>query len=96
MIKNIKYFAIFFVFTLIIGCSFDDKTGIWSGSEKEKRRISDLETEQKGLIPDKKFYDVRRKKVLNKLARWNLCFGEENQETRTGIVIALNKYITVS
>ena len=40
----------------------------------------DLETEQKGLIPDKKYYDVRRKKVLNKHARWNLCFGEENQE----------------
>jgi len=59
MIKNIKYFAIFFVFTLIIGCSFDDKTGIWSGSEKEKRRISDLETEQKSKLEVIKVYSSK-------------------------------------
>ena len=29
-----------------MGCSFDDKTGIWTGSEEEKIRISELEDEQ--------------------------------------------------
>lgn len=33
----------------------------------------------KGLEWDKHYYDVRRKKVLNKIARWNLCFGYEAQ-----------------
>jgi len=29
---------------------------------------------------DKKYYDTRRGKVLNKHARYNLCFGNESQE----------------
>lgn len=29
---------------------------------------------------DNKYWDVRRSKVLNKRARWNLCFGEEDSE----------------
>jgi outer membrane protein assembly factor BamB len=35
------------IFILLVNCSFDNKTGIWSGSKKEKRRISELEKEQK-------------------------------------------------
>ena len=31
--KNIVFFL---VFILLSGCSFDDKTGIWTGTEKEK------------------------------------------------------------
>lgn len=36
-------------------------------------------TENMGLEHDKKFYDRRRKKVLNKHARYNLCYAEEGQ-----------------
>ena len=31
--KNLIFFLIFF---LLVGCSFDTKTGIWGGSEEEK------------------------------------------------------------
>ena len=47
----IKKKIIFFLATiLVISCSFDDKTGIWSGSEKEKKKISEIENEQKQII----------------------------------------------
>ena len=42
--KNLIFFLIFI---LLVNCSFDNKTGIWSGSKKEKIRISELEKEQK-------------------------------------------------
>jgi hypothetical protein len=38
----------------------------------------DLYEEQNSLETDKKFFDRRRKKVLNKNARHNLCFGDES------------------
>ena len=48
LIMNRKINLIFFlIFILLVNCSFDNKTGIWSGSKKEKRRISELEKEQK-------------------------------------------------
>ena len=47
MIKKIIYLFPFLIFAFIAGCSFDDKTGIWSGEEKEKRRLSEIEKEQK-------------------------------------------------
>jgi len=40
----------------------------------------ELFNEHIGLLPDKKYYDTRRQKVLNKLARWNLCFDDFSQE----------------
>ena len=54
--NKVKNFAIFTVFFLIIGCSFDKKTGIWSGSEKEKKRISELQKEQSQIIDISKIY----------------------------------------
>ena len=45
--KNLIFFLIFI---LLVNCSFDNKTGIWSGDEKEKRRISELEKEQNQII----------------------------------------------
>jgi|SRR3990172_808725 len=41
--------------------------------------LDDLTTELQGLIPDKQYWDSRRKQVLNKHARHNLCFGELGQ-----------------
>jgi len=48
MIK--KKIIFFLIFILINNCSFDSKTGIWSGTEKEKRKMSELEKEQKQII----------------------------------------------
>ena len=35
-----------------------------------------LQDEQKRLAPDTKFWHARQKKVMNKHARYNLCFAE--------------------
>ena len=51
LIMNRKKNLIFFlIFILFVNCSFDNKTGIWSGEEKEKRRIAELEKEQNQII----------------------------------------------
>lgn len=41
---------------------------------------ADLLEEMRALEWDRKYYDTRRKKVLNKNARANVCFGEESRE----------------
>ena len=50
MIKKINYLIFFFIFILFASCSFDNKSGIWSGDEREKKRITELEKEQKRII----------------------------------------------
>ena len=42
--KNLVFFL---VLILLAHCSFDDKTGIWSGDKEEKRRITELEKKAK-------------------------------------------------
>ena len=56
MIKKIIYFLFFLIFTFIVGCSFDDKTGIWAGSKKERKRLSEIEKEQKKIVDTVKLY----------------------------------------
>ena len=56
MTKMMKYFFFFLIFILFASCSFDNKTGIWSGGEKEKKRVSKLEKEQRGIIDVVKVY----------------------------------------
>ena len=56
MIKKIIYFFSFLIFTFIVGCSFDDKTGIWAGSKKERKRLSEIEKEQKRIVDTVKLY----------------------------------------
>ena len=46
LMNKIKNLIPFLLFILLVGCSFDDKTGIWSGSEEEKARIFQLEKKQ--------------------------------------------------
>lgn len=50
--------------------------------------------EQLSFEWDKHYWDVRRKKVLNKIARHNLCYGNEGQEpdyeNKLGRIIALS------
>ena len=43
--NNKKKLIIFLIFSLLSHCSFDNKSGIWSG-EKEEKRIYDLERKQ--------------------------------------------------
>ena len=53
---NRKSLVFFLIFILLSNCSFDNKTGIWGGSKKEKRRISELEKEQKQIIDIERVY----------------------------------------
>eukprot|EP00697_Spironema_sp_BW2_P016088 gnl/Spiro4/718_TR402_c0_g1_i1.p1 gnl/Spiro4/718_TR402_c0_g1~~gnl/Spiro4/718_TR402_c0_g1_i1.p1 ORF type:complete len:303 (+),score=71.17 gnl/Spiro4/718_TR402_c0_g1_i1:39-911(+) len=50
--------------------------------------------EQNALVPDKRYFDVRRQKVLQKHARHNLCFSEFAQapeyEMRRGTIVAFD------
>ena len=41
--KNLVFFLIII---LLVNCSFDTKTGIWTGEKTEKKRIVELEKEQ--------------------------------------------------
>ena len=56
MIKKIKYLIFFLIFILFVSCSFDNKSGIWSGSKKEKMRVAELEKEQRRVIDVVKIY----------------------------------------
>ena len=53
---NKKVLILFILFTLLNNCSFDNKTGIWGDSAKEKKRISELEKEQREIIKIEKIY----------------------------------------
>ena len=44
------------ILILVNNCSFDNKTGIWGDSEKEKKNIADLERKQKQIIEVEKIY----------------------------------------
>ena len=46
----------FLILVLVSNCSFDNKTGIWGDSEKEKKNIADLERKQKQIIEVEKIY----------------------------------------
>jgi len=56
MIKQIKYFVIICVLIFLSNCSFDNKTGIWSGSKKEKERLAEIEKQQKSILETVKVY----------------------------------------
>ena len=45
---------------LFSSCSFDKKSGIWSGGVEEKRRIAELEKEQKSEIEVVNIYSQKR------------------------------------
>ena len=53
---NRKSLVFFLIFILLSNCSFDNKTGIWSGAKSEKRRISELEKKQNQTIYTDKIY----------------------------------------
>ena len=51
-----KKLIFFLVLILLVNCSFDNKTGIWSGDKDEKRRISELEKKQSRTISTDTIY----------------------------------------
>ena len=61
----------------------------------EKYNAEKLFEEQFSFEWDKKYWDTRRSKLLNKNARWNVCYGEEGQEpdyeNKKGTVIAYSQ-----
>ena len=54
--NKLKNLIFFLIFILLVNCSFDDKTGIWSGDKKEKIRIAELEKNQNKKISRNKIY----------------------------------------
>ena len=56
MIKKVEYLIFFLIFILFASCSFDNKSGIWSGREKVKKKVSKLEKEQRRVIDVVKVY----------------------------------------
>ena len=73
---NKKVLILFILFTLLNNCSFDNKTGIWGDSAKEKKRISELEKEQREIIKIesvKSKYMVRDTKLVSE--RKNIKFN---------------------
>ena len=56
MNKKFKYLIFLLFFSLLFNCSFDRKSGIWSGSEKEKVRLSKIEKTQKEILETIKVY----------------------------------------
>ena len=60
MINLKNLFALLIFFLLLCNCSFDSKSGIWGDNQKEKKRISDLEKRQKGIIVIDKIYSSEK------------------------------------
>ena len=56
MIKKLIYLFFFLILSLVTGCSFDNKTGIWDGSESEKARIFDIKKKQENINEVVKIY----------------------------------------
>ena len=63
---NKKKNLIFFLFLiLLVNCSFDTKTGLWTGGELERERITKLEEEQKKeLIRKTRIKKFIRRKIF--------------------------------
>ena len=57
--RIMKYLSLFLAFIILVSCSFDNKTGIWSGSDEEKKQLSDLEKEQKQILDVVKIYSTQ-------------------------------------
>ena len=51
-----NFLYIILISFLLTNCSFDNKTGIWGDSVKEKKRIAELEKQQKEIIKVEKIY----------------------------------------
>ena len=69
---NKKNFIFFLIAIFLTNCSFDNKTGIWGGSEEEKRQILDIEKQQKKIIKVDKIYSSDRSYSKEKSLNQNI------------------------
>ena len=77
---NKKYLIVFLILIFSTSCSFDNKTGIWGEGIDEKRRISQLEKEQKKIIDIDKIYSSENlyEKELNLSTNVSLSKPKKN------------------
>ena len=61
MIKKFRILFSFLIFVFLTNCSFDNKTGIWSSTIDEKKRISVIEKQQKSILGTVKLYSSENK-----------------------------------
>ena len=61
-----KNLVSFLILILLVNCSFDTKTGIWSGGETEKKRVVELEKEQIKKKNTEKIYSIGNEYSLEK------------------------------
>ena len=64
--NNKKNFIFFLILILLVNCSFDNKTGIWSGDQNERKRIIELEQDQ-----------IRREKNIVRIVSSENIYSEE-------------------
>ena len=85
MIRKARLVIFFLIFVLSINCSFDNKTGIWSGGKEEKERIANLEKEQKSILRVIKIYssDNVYKKEISSDKSINLSIPKKNLSWKT-------------
>ena len=83
--NKINNLFFFLIFIFLANCSFDDKTGIWSGGKDEKRRISELEKNQNEIIDIKKIYtsDTTFSKEINLSKKIILNQPKKNSSWKT-------------
>ena len=77
MIKKIKYFATIFLLIFLSSCSFDNKTGIWSGNKEEKERLAELERLRKEE-------EARRHAAAIKIQRRGRVYLKQKAESGKG------------
>ena len=56
MINRTKFTTLFIILLTLSGCSFDDKTGIWSGTENARKRAAEIERQQNRSVEVVKIY----------------------------------------
>jgi len=79
MIK--KKIIFFLILILLNNCSFDSKTGIWSGGEDEKRKISEIEKEQNETLDVTKIYSSQENVLKEINLVENIVLSEPKNNT---------------
>jgi hypothetical protein len=76
------------------------KNGMGLLLHNKKKTIEDLNDEMNSFEWDRKYFDTRRKRVLNKHARANVCFGkkssEPNYKNKKGRIVAYSDVPTLN
>ena len=76
--KNLVFFLILI---LLVNCSFDTKTGIWSGEENEKKKVVELEKEQIKKKNIKKIYSIGDEYSLEKTLTKKIILSEPKKNS---------------